>query len=708
MSVAALRARIRARLGRDLAVLRDRYAGEMKDPVALPWPDTFTSGGAAEHGNKIHALPPSPWGNWWREASDAMRSGDPATAAAARRALSRLAPLYDAAGKVAGLIPRDLDLGDPEDLMRAMAAVVAVAVPGLWPPDVPLPLTAGDALDLVESEADRMAAELAEGIAYFARELVLPELVDAVLAREDVGERWPWPEDWPERPGGPGSVNPGWSALDVLLGDLHPAKALERSAERGHVGARPMEGGDLRRYWWPGEAAPLDVARWARDALNRLESGRGDGEAEKAEAGLILLHRPFVAPSGAVLPGGGLALLYLAEREARKGEGARPAAPEMFLVSVEAPAVRTMVALGGGHPKALGGGGLTVRGDPGDPVRLTFKWADRDPTQLDLEDLVELPPGAGPLVAVARAFGDAAVRDVLALYLFTWAARAPAGTGVWWWPDEHLEVVGLNPGDKSNLRRRRELLDRLNRSRLEAHYQTGAPLDGPVVGEMLRDGTARLIHLHPAMYRGVMTPGGDLGSYWWGMPVELLRLPADRTAGRVHVLAPVLARSWRAAWSDQKRKRQAAAPEARIGTRKLARMLAIKGTTGEGKRKGADARAAKTLQVSLDAAVKCGLVGAWRVKRGDLERLTGTVYATAGGQTVDLLRGGGVPRPARLPATGGELDRWRQASGLTFDEAAAVLKIHRGTLGRVVYSHRDRPLPPSVRGALRRYLWPEG
>ena len=99
-------------------------------------------------------------------------------------------------------------------------------------------------------------------------------------------------------------------------------------------------------------------------------------------------------------------------------------------------------------------------------------------------------------------------------------------------------------------------------------------------------------------------------------------------------------------------------------------------------------------------------MGSWEVKRGDLERLTGTLYATPGEQARGVLRTGTVDRPAWIPATGAELARWMHTLGWTFDAAAAALGVKRGTLGRVVYSHRDRPLPPAVRGALRRYLWP--
>jgi len=50
-----------------------------------------------------------------------------------------------------------------------------------------------------------------------------------------------------------------------------------------------------------------------------LEDGRGDAELESVEDGRIPLYPPLVTPDGDVLPGGGLALLYLAEQEVDQG-----------------------------------------------------------------------------------------------------------------------------------------------------------------------------------------------------------------------------------------------------------------------------------------------------------------------------------------------------------------------------------------------------
>ena len=559
------------------------------------------------------------------------------------------------------------------------------------------PKTLREALAVVKREADGMAAELTRHIVYFVRALGAPELTDAVLAHPEVGDLWPWPEPWPKRDG----VRVEWTLWAELRDNLDPTRTLEhtRESQREHndEDPRPVQAGDLWRYWWPSDATTGDVAKWAQRALNRLADGRGDAELAKAKAGHMLMNPPLVVPEGEVLSGGAMALLFLAERVARIGH---QAAPDVFLLSVERAPVRTLTSLAGAHPEKTERTAAVRRHRASDDLlRLKFHWPDRDPTQLDLEDM-SLPAGATPLVAVAHAYGDAAVRDMLALYLFSWVARAPAGAGVWWWPDEHLEVVGLNPRDKDNQRRLRELLDRLKRSRLEARYRTGRPLVGPVVAEVLTDGVARKLHLHSAMYRGVTSEEGDPGNYWWAMPTEMLRLPTNRTAGRVHVLGPVLARKWRAAWS--KRKRPGDMPEARVDVERLADSLAIQGT-----QRRQDPRAADTLRASLEAGKSCGLVKSWRVERGNLDRLTGTLYVTPGEQALEVLRTATVPKPAWIPATGADLARWLPTLNISRQDVAKWLGIGDRTLRRLTNTHRSRPLPTRVRAALRRYLWVE-
>ena len=370
------------------------------------------------------------------------------------------------------------------------------------------------------------------------------------------------------------------------------------------------------------------------------------------------------------------------------------ASHEVFLVSAERAPTRAMSALTGAHPETVGG---TLRGPTGadDPDQLLFSWPDTQPLQLLMPGLAD-KGRRGLLAGVGQAHGDAAVRDLLALCFFSWAARASAGQAFWWWPSEHLELVGLRPRCRDTRRRLRRRIARFRQTDLTAHHATGPPLVGPLVAELLSDGQARLLHIHPAFVKGVTGFDGRAGGYWWALPLQLLRMPANRTAGRVHLLGPLLAHSWRAALrhgggdSDP--------PEARFRAERLADLLGLQTVRS---------RAATTLKISLDSAAASGLVGEWWARGpGDLARLGGTVHATPGAGALNVLRTRQVARPAWIPATGEELEAWIRDSGATSASAAKLLGTTGGSLRRVVSTHRERPLPSPVRDLLRRHLWP--
>ena len=121
----------------------------------------------------------------------------------------------------------------------------------------------------------------------------------------------------------------------------------------------------------------------------------------------------------------------------------------------------------------------------------------------------------------------------------------------------------------------------------------------------------------------------------------------------------------------------------------------------------ADPRAGKALRTALGAGVDCGLVGSWTLERGDLDSLTGVVRATPGEAARAVCDLRDVDRPAWIPATGDDLARWLADAGLTSSAAGALLDLPAPTVRRVCSTYRGRPLPPKVRAALRRHLWPE-
>ena len=362
-----------------------------------------------------------------------------------------------------------------------------------------------------------------------------------------------------------------------------------------------------------------------------------------------------------------------------------PAAPTVALVSVERAPVRMMTSLVGAHP--------AVRDDKAEVVGLEFRWEDGSQLEFALDS-----PGQCVLSAIENKYGSGAVRDLLVLYLLTWTARAPAGESLWWWPDEHLETIGL-ARSAENRRRLLAWLDRMSRSRLRAVYRKGKPLVGPLVTVSLTDTRAYRLHLHPALYQGVTKHNGKRGKWWWPVPMAVLRRPADRSAGRIHALAPVLGQLWRIDLGRANRGDRE--PEARIGVERLAEVLNVRGRT----RKGRDNRAAGTLRRTLQAAKECDLIGSWRVERGDLDRLTGTLTARPGATSLTAALDK-LDRPAWIPATGRELSKWTDSLGLASADLGDALNRPAATV-RSWRRYGDRPLPAQVRGALRELLWPE-
>jgi len=362
-----------------------------------------------------------------------------------------------------------------------------------------------------------------------------------------------------------------------------------------------------------------------------------------------------------------------------------PAAPTVALVSVETVPVRTIASLVGAHPQVRDGGA--------EVVGLEFRWKDGSQLELALDS-----PGDSLLTAIESKYGSGAVRDLLVLYLLTWTARAPAGESLWWWPDEHLETVEL-ARSAENRRRLLAWLDRMSRSRLRAVYRKGKPLVGPLVTVSLTDTRAYRLHLHPALYQGVTKHDGKLGKWWWPVPMAVLRRRADRSAGRIHALAPVLGQFWRLDLGRANRGDRE--PEARIGVERLADALNVRGRT----RRGRDSRAAGTLRRTLQVAEDCELIGSWRVERGELDRLTGTLIATPGALSLTAARGQ-LERPAWIPATGRELIEWTSSLGLTSADLGEALDRSSATV-RGWRRYGDRPLPAQARAALRGLLWPE-
>lgn len=538
--------------------------------------------------------------------------------------------------------------------------------------------TIDDAFQLLHDSIGPITTEAAQQITACARTFIDPKLLEAALRQDLLTSCWPWP-----RAGNATNTTQAMTALYCL-------RVASLTDEHGAQTDKPLL--TTLRGEWPPDVLPLDVAQWAKETLNQTSpSGKaGDLLLRLASDGLQLVdpgdltldHDTYVD-----LQATGLALLYLAEHRAKL---AVPAPFQMSLVAVDPPPVRTITSLGGTHPQTLSDSAKLFFQDPNDPTRLDFTWDDGSQLELEL-----YPASCGPLVAVSYKYGIAAVRDILALYAFTWAARANARESLWWWPDEHLELVGL-ANSKDNRKRLKTWLDAMTRCQLTVRYKTGSPLTGPLVSVIATDGSAHSIHLHPALYRGVTGDDGRWSNKWWPVPMALLRMPADHSAGKIHVLAPVLGSMWRASLAKGNPH-----PVARIGTKRLAKYLA----SGYRIDRDCDPIAAKRVEKTLEAGKQAGFINDWKVERGSLDRFTGVLVATPGKQATEVLDTGDIPKPAWIPQTGNDLKRWMHALGISSVEASTLLGIPDRTLRRARSDYGDRPLPPRIRKALRTYLW---
>ena len=375
----------------------------------------------------------------------------------------------------------------------------------------------------------------------------------------------------------------------------------------------------------------------------------------------------------------------------KKERALLPRGIKSALISVDRHAIRAMEGLAGAHPKRIRPEGSSLERRPGadSPTVLVFTWDNGIQTQLELQ----LDEPGGALEEVGRRYGEAAVRDVMSLFFFAWGNGARADS-FWWWPDEHLELNNI-ARSKENLSTLNARMTRLHKTRLEAHYENGSPLIGPLVAANLTDGTARRLTLHPAIYAGVRRPTGELGNYFWSVPLEVLRVPVGGPQGgrvRVHGLAFTAGDLFRANQGGP----------AKISSRRLMHRLGI----GKNDGRERNTRGAETLQRTLDSGKAAGLLDGYDVEGGDLANPRSVVCLRPGNEARQLWTGADtLRRPARIPGTGAELVGWLNDAGMTATDAAELMGVEARSFQRGA-SYGERPLPPKLRAALRHHLWP--
>ena len=515
--------------------------------------------------------------------------------------------------------------------------------------------------------AERLQDGLIESTAAFLIEnieqFISPEYQEQIVQDKNVFNQFPW-----------------W--------DAHPTGALILSMDQQHT----------HRMSWPPEAAPFEVIEWSRKGLKKI----GDTKLAKAIVKNLKENQNINWFSWEQEPGHfsrrslvGLAHLYIAERRIR--DLGNPKSPNYTLFSVETPTVRTATGLCGAelyklHKKARATHRVP-KPEYKDPERVVFTF--NEGTQLELP----FDKGAAPLIVIARKYGAAAVRDILAFYLFNWSARVSANEPIWWWPDEHLEVVGLSKSKAV----RKSLMDRmkaLTQTHLTVHYSKGRPLRGPIIADTgLTDTHAHRMMLHPALYRGVTGLEGEIQRYWWPLPLKALQLPTNAEASHVHILSVVAGQLWRAALPETA---EGDSIKARIKVERLNQYLNI--YTGDDRHR--QTRAADILRRTLDKAHEVDILGSWRCE-GELENPNGVIILQAGELASGLARGDiRVERPSWLPSSSDDLRDFMKQKGWSAAKTARIIGVSPRSLQNVVQYGSERPISLNVRHAFRRLLWP--
>ena len=523
------------------------------------------------------------------------------------------------------------------------------------------PISIADGIAQVERVRAEVVAEMVAEVERCALDLVTPKLLPAVLARAEVVERWPWPE---------------WATvLDLMTGG-----------------------------YWPGAAAPLEVARWARDKMNGVAkrlgdpSRVGDGLLWDAERGG--LPRTWTAEAGIErhrYPAAGLALLYLAERD--------------VLAGLRRPAVA--IDAGKEHHALLQGWGSVPR----DGVR--HRAAVSDASTLDGRVELLLPGSATQLALPLPMEGLSQTAIALlrqlrgAEGLRHWCAlqrllSVEGGRQGWvrWTLDEHLEAMGYSatsradPEVRASAAAQVETLTKLelvvydkgNTQRYRAPLLTvGLRFERIASSAWALDGME--LQVNPLLYGGVRSTSGEVGSNWMPAPVDLAKLDHVRHP-YAHGLGMLLAIRMR--WD--------------IGD---GRPLRLKGSTlldlasiPYSDRRAAEAWAKLTR--TLGALVSVDLLTyAWD---GEPWTLDAVCEVRPAGWIMDRVGRGLVPverPPAVIPRTGAELTEWRELRGWSQRAAAKRLGVTQQGLSKAE-AKRDGELGATLLEALKHLATGEG
>lgn len=533
-----------------------------------------------------------------------------------------------------------------------------------------------DVAKIVKRHSEEFINDTANEIEDLAKVLVPQEILERVLCVQELADRWAWPSSF--------SIAHG--ALSVLV-------------------ASNQWLSDTRLFYeWPPGVTSAELWTWAGSKIEKISPESANSlnltlkkRDETLADGNWPLGIPWGFPWGTnpikSIPLTVLAWLYYAEQTARS---VLPAAPKGYLLDIQKPTVRTMKIMNGSHPVSWEndeGVARSIYADDKTIERIVCRWHDGG----QLELFADTEENDNIFLELARKHGPAAVRTFHFVYFLYYAQRARAGESVWFWPEECLEICGLQPS-KENKAEIQAFIQNMSRSNAEWHFRHGKPLKAPLLACTATDTVALQLKLHPGMYRGVQHEDGTLGTYFWLMPQELLSASVKRNADRVHTLAAIAGGMFRASLNKYGDVRPA-----KIGASKLAPDLGIRGR----RNRDTDERSAKTLRTTLNSGVEVNFFSQWEIEHGRLEDLSAVLVLHPSAEAIELVSGRRrIERPAFVPSTGLELADWLKKAGLNATEAGEQIGVPGSTMRRVTATWGARPLPYNVRRALRDHLWP--
>lgn len=577
----------------------------------------------------------------------------------------------------------------PPDLVAAFTARYERLLQALRPERLG-PEADPDAVAGTWAAADRgrelLVATSVRELEFAAAAFVQKKLQEAALARQTlVIDRWPRPDP---------ASSPAAAALDRLVAWAPELPGAEPLPPR----AAPEIGPWIQLRAWPVDAAPLEVARWAREALDRLLPERGTQLVADVEDGRIPAEWLV---DGLRVPAAGLAMLFLAEQEVRTGLSRKSMAIDASKTHHDLVGGMRDWPKDGRRHRGAGMESRIVR--DGDTIERIELLAPGSAVQLHLP-IVEMEGMQDSAVeALRRLRGSKGLRHWAALQRLFSVEGGRSGK-LRWFLDEHLEALGYDE------RQRRDPAVRAEAAR-EVEALAGLELAIYTRGGVLRERRRLLLEtgrferrdgarwkldgiefqFNERVYGGVRESTGEIGRNWMPAPVEIAQVDHVRFP-YAHALGLLLAIRFRWRLNEAEERLELTGE----------RLLRLSGIPYEARRAE---RAWTRLQKSLDELTRVGQLASYTwVSPDEAWTLPGVCVLTSAQWLVDRAARGVLPEERPVdpdrPTTGTELRTWRERRGWSQRETAKRLKITQPALSQAE-AKGDLPLGPRIEAALK-------